>query len=384
MFGSVEKYQTKKGARWRAVWYVDSVKQSRGGFEQKAQARSHLLAIASKLKGGSAAITVADLIDRFLAAKLELVDAGKRERCTYEDYKYALNRWVASDRLASLKLNDVDTPAINACLQRIALKASSSAVKRVKVHLAVMFGWAAGQPGMIVGNPAREARVDASERLDVPDDDIEFDDLTVDTISIPTPDIVKNIIAAADAFDAAGRAGAQLRMLFFGGMRPSEMLGFPVRAQKLGDDGRLRCKIVQRASKNKPEVGRLKSKTSQRLVVFGKDATLAIRKYLLAGPKEGLLFPTGAGTPVLYSNFRNRVWAPILKAAGAADYTPHHGRHFAISALIASGAQPKRVQAFAGHSSLKLTMDTYGHLFPNEGRDSDLADAINDMVKVAG
>lgn len=44
-----------------------------------------------------------------------------------------------------------------------------------------------------------------------------------------------------------------------------------------------------------------------------------------------------------------------------------HGlRHFAVSTWIEAGMSPKTVQTFAGHASLQVTMDRYGHLFPSE------------------
>ena len=47
-------------------------------------------------------------------------------------------------------------------------------------------------------------------------------------------------------------------------------------------------------------------------------------------------------------------------------FTWHALRHFAISCWIEAGLPPKTVQTFAGHSSLQVTMDRYGHLFRNE------------------
>ncbi len=44
-----------------------------------------------------------------------------------------------------------------------------------------------------------------------------------------------------------------------------------------------------------------------------------------------------------------------------------HGlRHFAVSCWIEAGLAPKTVQTFAGHATLQVTMDRYGHLFPSE------------------
>jgi len=41
-------------------------------------------------------------------------------------------------------------------------------------------------------------------------------------------------------------------------------------------------------------------------------------------------------------------------------------RHYAISTWIEAGLTPKTVQTLAGHSSLQVTMDRYGHLFPSD------------------
>ena len=34
--------------------------------------------------------------------------------------------------------------------------------------------------------------------------------------------------------------------------------------------------------------------------------------------------------------------------------------------LIEQGLKPKQIQTLMGHSSITLTFDTYGHLFPSE------------------
>lgn len=47
-------------------------------------------------------------------------------------------------------------------------------------------------------------------------------------------------------------------------------------------------------------------------------------------------------------------------------YTLHSLRHFHASMLIASGATAKEIQVEMGHSSIQMTFDTYGHLFPDD------------------
>ena len=63
-------------------------------------------------------------------------------------------------------------------------------------------------------------------------------------------------------------------------------------------------------------------------------------------------------------------WTGEVDRAGERIYTqhfhPHEFRHTAASLAIASGADVKVVQQMLGHKSAKLTLDNYGHLFPDQ------------------
>ncbi len=50
--------------------------------------------------------------------------------------------------------------------------------------------------------------------------------------------------------------------------------------------------------------------------------------------------------------------------SSTASWTLHECRHTFASLLIDSGANPKAVQEFMGHSKIQTTFDVYGHLFP--------------------
>jgi integrase len=45
-------------------------------------------------------------------------------------------------------------------------------------------------------------------------------------------------------------------------------------------------------------------------------------------------------------------------------YGMHSFRHAAASLCIEEGFSPKRAQDLMGHSTIQMTFDTYGHLFP--------------------
>jgi integrase len=81
---------------------------------------------------------------------------------------------------------------------------------------------------------------------------------------------------------------------------------------------------------------------------------------------DDLIFPNNRGGYTLHANMARRTFGPLRKKAGMPGIGWHALRHFAISCWIEEGLMPKTVQTFAGHSSLEMTMDRYGHLFPSE------------------
>ena len=60
-------------------------------------------------------------------------------------------------------------------------------------------------------------------------------------------------------------------------------------------------------------------------------------------------------------------------------FNGHALRHFAVSCWIDVGLSPKTVQAFAGHSSLQVTMDRYGHLFRSDDHKRAMDTIADDM-----
>jgi integrase len=80
---------------------------------------------------------------------------------------------------------------------------------------------------------------------------------------------------------------------------------------------------------------------------------------------EDLIFHNSQGGYVGHDNLIKRRFVPLLDAQGA-QFNWHGLRHYAVSCWIEAGLPPKTVQTFAGHASLQVTMDRYGHLFPND------------------
>lgn len=79
---------------------------------------------------------------------------------------------------------------------------------------------------------------------------------------------------------------------------------------------------------------------------------------------DGLVFPNSAGKPVAAPSFTHNVLSPARRRAGLEGVRFHDLRHTAVALAIAEGAHPKAIQARMGHSSIQVTLDHYGHLFP--------------------
>lgn len=62
--------------------------------------------------------------------------------------------------------------------------------------------------------------------------------------------------------------------------------------------------------------------------------------------------------------FWQGMFEPMLKRAGLGKLRWHDLRHTYASILIAKNAQIKFIQKQLGHSSSKMAIDRYGHLFP--------------------
>lgn len=92
---------------------------------------------------------------------------------------------------------------------------------------------------------------------------------------------------------------------------------------------------------------------------------------------SSLVFTASNGAPLRNSNFSKYVWKPALEAAGAPDGLRIHDlRHTAAALMIAEGAHPEKIKRHLGHSSIIVTMDVYGHLFPAD--DEALAERLHD------
>jgi integrase len=81
---------------------------------------------------------------------------------------------------------------------------------------------------------------------------------------------------------------------------------------------------------------------------------------------NGLVFPSGIGTPLLGGNL-NRAFKAVLKRVGLSEIRFHDLRHTCATLLLRQGVNPKFVQELLGHADVSLTLNIYSHVLPDMG-----------------
>jgi integrase len=87
-----------------------------------------------------------------------------------------------------------------------------------------------------------------------------------------------------------------------------------------------------------------------------------LERFSARGP-DALVFANTVGSPLISSSFWQHHFSRALRQAGVSCRF-HDLRHTSVALAIADGAHPKAIQTRMGHSSINVTLDRYGHLFP--------------------
>ena len=160
------------------------------------------------------------------------------------------------------------------------------------------------------------------------------------------------------------RYGALILVLAYGGIRWAEAVGL-----KLGRVNllRRRIEVTETLSEVNGKLYAVPPKTwESRTIAIPPFVANAIGIHIgrfTDGDPDSLVFTTDAGTPLRSSNFRRNVWLPAIAEIGQDGLRPHDLRHTCASLLIAADAHPRHIKEHLGHSSIRVTMDVYGHLY---------------------
>jgi integrase len=355
---SIRKRSWKSGGEEKTAWIADYFDQAGRRhiktFPRQKDAKDWLVTAQGEVQRGvhtpeNASITVAE------AAQLWLEKGAleRLERSTLRQYRNHVVLHV-NPLLGREKLARLSSPMVEGFRDELLKKGTRAMARKVLASLKSILG-EAQRRGLVAQNAAQPVKVAANKR--------ENGKLTVGR-EIPSKQEIQTILAKAE-----GRWRPFFVTAIFTGMRASELRGLT------WDDVDFETNVVhvrQRANLW-GELGAPKSAAGDREIPMSPMVVNALKEWRLACPNGplNLVFPNGNGRVENHANIANRGFYALQRAAGIVDgegrakYGLHALRHFNASWLIEQGFSPKRLQALLGHSSIQMTFDRYGHLFPS-------------------
>jgi integrase len=369
----------------REAWVVDYVDQSGDRhiktFAKKRDADAHHAIVGVAVRAGthtadSRSVTVGKAAELWL----ESCEAAGLERTSITAYRQHVGLHIAPI-LGTLRLSQLTVPLVRGFEDRLRRDGRSAAmVSRARRSLGTLLT-DAQERGLVAQNVVASLR---GSRRGKEQHQRRHNGKLKLGVDIPTPAEMRIIFAA---LDHAGRHRPLLLTAIFTGLRASELRGL-----RWIDDVDLKrgeIHVHQRADRY-GTIGRPKSEAGERTVPIPPMLLAVLREHRLASPPNaaGLVFANTMGRIEAYSTIIKRGLLPAMLAAGVVDdhgkakYSGLHAlRHFyaswCINRRVDGGLElPLKVVATRlGHSTIALTADRYGHLFPRGDDGAELAAA---------
>lgn len=368
---AVAKAKTAKRTppgRWQVRWYDPAGKPKARTFVKKPQAEAYKTDIEAKLAEGvyrdpaAGKVRFREMAEAWLAARSNL------KRSTRSKYRDALDVHILG-RWGDLPLSAIEFEDIAVWIVELhqGKGLSASHVRGIHRVLSMVLDWCV--PRRIPVNPAKGVplpKLPPSDHVYLSHDQVE--DLA---------DAIGSLTTKHGHPLATAKVNRTLVLLLaYTGLRWGEAAALRVRSVDLG---KRRIRVVSAFAEDDGELYEDTPKTGERRSVPVPRFLVAELEPLLAGrDADALVFTTDRGNPLRLRNWRYREFAMARKKAGldGIGLTPHKLRHTAASLAIAAGADVYVVQKMLGHAKPSMTLDVYGHLWP------DRLDEVADILDV--
>jgi integrase len=325
-------------------------------------------------RGGSADanILVKPYYEKWLG---DLAATGRKQR-SVDCYKSLFNRHVLP-AFGKMQLRKVGRGAIKDFLvQRLKEGFARDSVRSMLSAMRSLCS-AAVEDGVIAVNPA--AKLGRQLRLTLPTQQRQ-DEIKIKAMTQPQ---LTTFLSAAKRVPLL--YGSLLWTLALTGMRFGEGLGLQWDDVDI-EKGEIR---VQRTVSH-GVIGTPKSGHSRRVKIGQALAKMLLRLRMHRAEQArrhewsempAWVFPTSTGGPPEPNQLRRHFRICLTVAGLPSHFTPHCLRHSFASLLLAKGETPQWVKRQLGHSSIQLTVDTYGHWLPEEPTQGGV-DLIEDLAGV--
>jgi integrase len=269
---------------------------------------------------------------------------------TLYSYRTLWSKWV-QPRLGQVPIGELDARRVRSAFGDMA--AAGAPVLKVKAILSKVVRQALAE-GLLPRNPLLGLQLPKQERREV---------------RILTPEEVS---AVADAIRERYRCAVYLAA--WGTLRIGEIGALKLEDLDF-DNGTVTVRRGVSTGGGETRVEGPKTKASRRTVALPGWLMTRLKAHAAwFGDPEGWLFRSEGGD-LIHHQTMWPIWKEACEAAGLQPRPRFHDlRHTAVALMIQAGAHPKVIQARCGHSTMAMTMDTYGHLFP--GTDAELVAAL--------
>lgn len=353
---SVEKREGKHLRPWQ-VKYRDgqNIRRSKQ-FKLRKDAEVFNTRVGNELLDGThVADSASTTVEKAGAKWIVSCKAAGLEAGTLEQYQIHLHKHIIPF-IGRIKLNQLSIPRLRAFTDQLQEEGRSlGMVRKVRSSLGNLLADAQEQ-GLIVHNVVRQMkrnkRADTTKRqkLEVGRD-------------IPAPLEIRAFINAL-----AGHWRPILLTPIFTGIRSSELRA--LRWQDIDLENRM-LHVRQRVDRY-GKIGPPKSAAGTRSIPLAPIMLNTLREWRLACPRceMDLVFPSATGKPRSHGSLIKDGLKPAMKRAGLGYTGIHSLRHFfaswCINRIVDGGLElpAKTVQVRLGHGTISMTLDTYGHLFP--------------------
>jgi integrase len=370
--------------QYRVHWIDRFTGQRRNkSFEKRKQAQAFLETIGSQENTTSHShpnATVTDAMNRWYTLSTTTGRSGRPpvEKSTYT--KYAHHKKIILQLIGHKKLCELSKKDCNEFRDILLERYSRTYARKFLTSFKSALEQAVTDE-LIGKSPATDTTIYISKR-----------EVMANRVTIPDMHEITRLTKTIDRLmqhkngqkrEAWQRYGAFFYTMLYTGLRPSEMRGL---AWSSIDWQKNRISVERRADAD-GILGSLKSAAAYRTISVAAIVMDKLKDWQQQCPQspDDLVFPNFRGNVESLSNITNRGWYVLCREAGLsysddngkerANYNLYALRHTKASIEIALNRSPKRIQTLMGHANIKLTFDTYGHLFEDES----LQDDPNDM-----
>ncbi|MEO7000063.1 MAG: tyrosine-type recombinase/integrase [Terracoccus sp.] len=347
-------YKTQYGT-WRAKVKFRGVVVADRTFDRKGDAarwegeQKRLLVAGDFVAPAAGRMTVAELAHEYRDAR-----SGQVAVRSWESDEGALRVHIVP-AFGRFPLSSITPAHIEKFLTELARSRSVRTAARIRTTLRGLFRYAVR---------TRRLPISPAENVPLPRPDsytgkiVEIEPFTIDEL-LAVVERQRGLAGRyADVTLVLGLTGVRLGE--FRGLRVCDVVDVPYPAL-----------VVKRSLPQSARTGRVIERSTtksgrMRLVPLSDLVIPVVSEWAQGRHPDELLFPAPHGGYLHAQNWRRGVqWSTTSRGR-----RPHDLRHTAASLWIAAGIDIKTVSAWLGHSTAKLTLDTYGHLM---GTDADRA-----------